>query len=230
MTSRSRQLVLDLVESPRWGGRRAGAGRKPGPRPRDPHRRRAPLAARHPCHVTFRVHRDVPALRTRRLLAELERSWREVRERARFRIAHYSVQKNHVHLLVEAASAPDLASGLKSVVARFARAVNRVFRRAGQVLADRCHVHVLRSPREVRNSIAYVPLNARRHLAKAGRALPRLATIDVASSGRWFEGWRVTLPSARDTPAVAEARTWLLGTGWRRHGLIRPDEVPRGRF
>jgi hypothetical protein len=46
-----------------------------------------------------------------------------------------------------------------------------VFRRAGQVLADRCHVHVLRTPREVRNAIAYVLLNARRHLAKAGRAL-----------------------------------------------------------
>ena len=91
----------------------------------------------------------MPTLRTRRLLAELERSWREVREHTRFRIVHYSVQGNHVHLLVEAASARDLACGLKSVVARFARAVNRVSQRAGQVLADRCHVHVLRTPREV---------------------------------------------------------------------------------
>jgi REP element-mobilizing transposase RayT len=170
----------------------------------------------------------VPALRTRRLLSELERSWREVRERSRFRIVHYSVQGNHVHLLVEAASARDLACGLKSVVARFARAVNRVYQRAGQVLADRCHVHVLRTPREVRNAIAYVLLNARRHLAKTGRALPRLAAIDPASSGRWFEGWRFGIPPAHDSPAIAEARTWLLGTGWRRHGLIRPDEVPRG--
>jgi hypothetical protein len=39
---------------------------------------------------------------------------------------------------------------------------------------------VLRTPREVRNAIAYVLLNARRHLAKAGRALPRLAAIDPA--------------------------------------------------
>ena len=170
----------------------------------------------------------MPSLRTRRLLAELERSWGEVRERARFRIVHYSVQGNHVHLLVEAASARDLACGLKSIVARFARAVNRVFRRAGQVLADRCHVHVLRTPLEVRNAIAYVLLNARRHLAKAGRALPRLAAIDPASSGRWFTGWRVVLPPAMDAPVVSDARTWLLGTGWRRHGLIRRDEIPRG--
>jgi hypothetical protein len=151
-----------------------------------------------------------------------------VRERARFRIVHYSVQGNHVHLVVEAASARDLACGLKSVVARFARAVNRVFRRAGQVLADRCHVHVLRTPREVRNAIAYVLLNTRRHLAKAGRALPRVAAIDLASSGRWFEGWRQAPELTLDAPAVAAARTWLLRTGWRRHGLIRRDEIPGG--
>jgi REP element-mobilizing transposase RayT len=232
MRSRSRQLALDLLEAPGWGGRRAGAGRRPGPRPRDPHRRRAPLAARYPCHVTFRVHQDVPTLRRRRLLAEIERSWREVRERARFRIVHYSVQGNHVHLLVEAASARDLASGLKSVVARFARAVNRVFRRTGQVLADRCHVHVLRTPREVRNAIAYVLLNTRRHLARAGRTLPRRAAIDPASSGRWFDGWARGLPPAarREFAPVAAPRSWLLRLGWRRHGAIDPAEVPGRPF
>ena len=226
MTSRSRQLQLNSCRRSRWGGARPGAGRKPGSRRRDPHQRRSPLAARHPCHITFKVHRDVPSLRTRRLVAELERSWREVRERRRFRLVHYSIQGDHVHMIVEATSARDLACGLKSVVARFARAVNRIFRRAGQVLADRCHVHALRTPREVRNAIAYVLLNARRHLAKAGRALPQVASIDPASSGRWFTGWRTAAPASHDPPAVASARTWLLGIGWRRAGLIDPAEVP----
>jgi hypothetical protein len=107
-----------------------------------------------------------------------------------------------------------------------ARAVNRVFQRAGAVLADRCHVHVLKIPREVRNAIAYVLLNARRHLAKAGRALPRIACIDPASSGRWFLGWRRSVAPANDPPAIAPPRTWLLSVGWRRRGLIDPAEVP----
>jgi REP element-mobilizing transposase RayT len=172
----------------------------------------------------------VPALRARRLLVELERSWREVRERTRFRIVQYSVQGNHVHLLVEAASARDLACGLKSVVARFARAVNRVFRRAGQVLADRCHVHVLRTPREVRNALAYVLLNSRRHAGEQVRvaAARKAARIDPGSSGRWFGGWARAPGPPGDPPVVSPARTWLLQNGWRRHGLIRPDEVPRG--
>jgi hypothetical protein len=129
-------------------------------------------------------------------------------------------------LIVEASSTRDLACGMKSIGARFARAVNRVFQRAGGVLADRCHVHVLKTPREVRNAVAYVLLNGRRHLAKAGRLLPRTACIDPASSGRWFNGWRTSPPPVREPPAVARPRTWLLRVGWRRRGLIDSSEVP----
>jgi REP element-mobilizing transposase RayT len=226
MGSRSSQLHLTLTPPPRWGGARAGAGRKPGRQRRDPHRRRAPLASRDPCHVTLKVRTDVPSLRSARLVTELERSWREARERGRFRLEHYSIQPDHVHVIVEAASARDFSCGLKSLAAPFARGMNRIFRRGGAVLADRAHVHVLRRPREVRNAIAYVLLNARRHLAKRGRPLPRNTRIDPASSGRWFSGWRTEAPEAADPPVVAPPRTWLLGVGWRRGGLIDPGEVP----
>jgi hypothetical protein len=131
-------------------------------------------------------------------------------------------------MIVEAGSARDLACGLKAIAARFARGVNRVFRRTGRVLADRSHVHVLKTPREVRNAIAYVLLNARRHLAKRGRTIPATARIDPASSGRWFSGWRTGAPEVLDRPAVATARTWLMNVGWRRRGLIDPSEVPGG--
>jgi REP element-mobilizing transposase RayT len=219
-------MQLNLGSLSRWGGARTGAGRKPGANRRDPHRRRAPLASRHPCHVTLKVRKDIPPLRTAKLVAELERSWREACERERFRLVHYSVQNDHVHMIVEASSARDLACGLKAIVSRFARGVNRVFHRVGGVLADRCHVHMLRTPREVRNAIAYVLLNARRHLAKRGRALPRIACIDPASSGRWFAGWRTIAPPVREPPPVATARTWLLSVGWRKRGLIDVTEVP----
>jgi len=226
MALRSRQLQLALESQSRWGGVRAGAGRKPGSFRRDPHRRRAPLASRHPCHVTLKVDKDLPSLRTAELVAELERSWGEVREGGRFRLVHYSIQCDHVHMIIESGSARDLACGLKSIAARFARGVKRVFHRAGRVLADRCHVHVLRTPREVRNAIAYVLLNSRRHLAKRGRALPRIAWIDPASSGRWFSGWRTGAPPSHEPPAVAAPRTWLLSVGWRRRGLMDTAEVP----
>jgi REP element-mobilizing transposase RayT len=170
----------------------------------------------------------VPSLRIARLVREVEASLRRAREGGRFRLVHYTIQTNHVHMIVEAASALDLASGMKSLGSRLARAANRVFGRRGRALADRFHLHVLRTPREVRNAIAYVLLNARRHAAKLGGPLWETVRIDPASSGRWFEGWR-TIPSNSvmlDRPAVATARTWLLRIGWRRAGLIDPQEVP----
>jgi REP element-mobilizing transposase RayT len=208
----TRQLALDLRAPARWGGARPGAGRRPGPRPRDPHRRRAPLAARHPCHVTLKARAGLPSLRSQRLLAELERSWRAACDRGRFRLVHCSVQADHAHLIVEAASVRDLSCGLKAIGARLARAANRVFRRTGPVLADRAHVRVLRTPRQVRRAIAYVLPNARRHAAKAGRRVHAwVARLDPASSGRWFEGWRMPHPRARDAPvrslAPASERT-----------------------
>jgi REP element-mobilizing transposase RayT len=230
MARHIRQLDLGLREVPRWGGRRAGAGRKPGSNPRNPHRARAKLAARFPCHVTLKVRRGLPSLRSVALVRELERSFAAACERSRFRLVHYSIQSDHLHAIVEATSARHLASGMKSIGARLARAVNRVFGLRGLVLADRYHLHVLRTPREVRHALAYVLMNARRHLAKLGRALPKTALVDPASTGHWFDGWRVARPSAPEEPRpVAAPHTWLLRLGWRHHGLLDPSEIPGSR-
>jgi REP element-mobilizing transposase RayT len=227
MSRKPEQLELDRV---RHGGRRPGAGRKLGPNPHIRHRSRERFAGRFPCHVTLRVREDIPSLRTVSLVRELERSFSVGCERGEFRLAHYSLQGNHAHLIVEAKDRDALGRGMKALGARLARAVNRVFRRSGPVLADRYHVRVLRAPREVRNAIAYVLLNARRHATRARRTLSRAVRIDPASSGRWFDGWKGANAPDRplDSPAVARPRTWLLSKGWRDRGLLDPDEVPGG--
>jgi hypothetical protein len=138
-------------------------------------------------------------------------------------MVHYSLQSNHVHMIVEAKDAEALGRGMMSIASRLARAVNRVFSRKGRVLADRYHARVLTTPREVRNALAYVLLNARRH---AGRRAKQFGALDPASSGRWFDGWRRKSEAARDAPAVARPHTWLILKGWRRHGLIGQDEIP----
>lgn len=182
------------------------------------------FVARHPAHVTLRMRPDVPSLRTPKLVREFERSIAVAGERGEFRLVHYSLQSNHVHLLVEARSRQALARGMKAVGSRLARAVNRVFRRVGPVLADRYHLHVLKTAREVWNALRYVLLNSRKH---SGPWRER-DVLDPASSGRWFDGWR-RKPACSESIAgrpVARARTWLLAVGWRRYGLIDPTDVP----
>jgi REP element-mobilizing transposase RayT len=156
-------------------------------------------------------------------------------ERGEFRVAHYSIQRDHVHMIVEAHGREALARGMKSVAARLARAVNRVFARSGPVLDGRFHHRVLRTPREVRSALAYVLLNARRHFAKRNEGRRPPVVLDAASSARWFDGWqrawreRLGLAEAlggTHAPEVASPHSWLLRIGWRRHGLVDPSEVP----
>jgi len=212
-----------------WGGARPNSGPKPRPNSGIPHLSRQSVTNYNPCLVTLKARKDVPSLRSGRFVKVFESSLRSACRRWRFRVVHYSIQGNHVHILIEAGGRDALGNGMKSVGARFARAVNRVFRRSGPVLADRYHLRVLRTPREVRNALAYVLLNARRHLAKAGKRLSGVALVDPASSGRWFDGWRERIERAKDPPAVAPAGTWLLSVGWRRRGLVSLVEVPGGR-
>jgi REP element-mobilizing transposase RayT len=222
----SRQGTLRLRTKSTWGGRREGAGRKPGPNPRVRHLSRVRVDGRSPCHVTLRVRDGVPSLRNARFVAAFEESLRRGRERKKFRIVHYSIQRDHLHALVEAEGAAALGRGMKALGSRLAWTVRRVFGRTGRVLTDRYHLHVLRGPREVRNALAYVLLNAHKHAAALGRRVRPRWQVDPASSGRWFTGWRERVTPAPEAPAVSDARSWLLRTGWRRHGLLSVDEVP----
>ena len=207
-----------------------GAGRKPGPRSRVRHGTRGSLSQHTPCHVTLRVRDGIPSLRSARILLEIEHGLRAACERRSFRVVQYSVQRDHVHFLVEAENPRSLACGMMSIGARIARAVHRVFGGSGRVLADRFHHRVLRTPREVRNALAYVLLNARKHShPRFGVSASGVAGPDPGSSGRWFTGWSEPLSPAAESPAVAVPRSWLLRIGWRRHGAIDPREIPGRR-
>jgi len=109
---------------------------------------------------------------------------------------------------------------MQGLLVRVARALNRLWGRDGSVFSDRYHARQLRTPKEVRTALAYVLQNARHHGL-------RILGIDPFSSGRWFDGWSRKIRVATRLPGTT-ARTWLLRVGWRRHGLIGLEEVPRG--
>ena len=211
---------------PRWGGVRAGAGRPKTTEETVPHSTRPRHAARHPVHVTIRLRKGLPRLRRRGEYRVLEGAFRAARERFGMRVVHYSVLSNHVHLIVEARDRRAISRGMQGLAIRIAKRLNRFWDRTGRVFAERYHERFLRTPREVRNALAYVLHNARKHGLAVSAEAP-----DPYSSGRWFEGWRggwlFSLEGAGSFSApVAAARTWLLRVGWRRRGLVALDERP----
>ena len=185
--------------------------------------------------MTIRIRKGISSLRVKKIIRAFRRSLRPVLARDDFRVVAYSIQRNHLHLIVEAAGNDAMASGMKAVASRLARVVNRVFKRSGKVLEGRYHLRALESPREVRNALSYVLLNNRRHYRERKGFAPPVR-IDPASSGRWFEGWLRDAPLSGpqeflgpDPREVSPAQSWLLRKGWKTKGLIDPAEVPGGR-
>jgi REP element-mobilizing transposase RayT len=162
------------------------------------------------------------------------------RDPEHFRIVHFSVQRDHVHLVVEAADKRALSSGVRSVSVRIARYVNDLLLRRGAFWADRWHGRALGSPREVRSVILYVLANFRKHTTATLRT-----GVDPCSSAPWFDGWREWSPGSGVPPPFAELapwcstevegvealrpRTWLAAVGWRRHALLSLAERPAER-
>jgi hypothetical protein len=228
--SAKRRLEQASLPFRQHGGRREGAGRKPRRgTPGVAHAPRSPRRAQHPSLVTAKLREHLPRLRNAVERAVLFAAFVAGKERGGFRLVHFAILNDHLHLLVEAESIVAMQAGVQGLLIRVARALNRHWRRRGPVFADRFHDRPLRSPREVRNALVYVLGNARKHAA-AGRMLQAAQGPDEHSSARWFDGYLDAavppLPIDALAPVVAP-RTWLLTRGWRRHGLIGVGETPR---
>jgi hypothetical protein len=182
------------------------------------HDRRPDHDARHPVLLTLRAAAGVPSLRANALFAAVESSMARVDDDS-FRILHFSVQQDHFHAIVESETHEELIRGIRSLVIRIALAIKRVAR-VSPVWGDRYHARPLTTPREVRHAIAYVLLNFRKHLRAP-------AAIDPRSSGAWFDGWKRPPRTPAEPRPTSLPRTWLAGTGWRRHGRIGFDDGPK---
>jgi putative transposase len=177
-------------------------------------------------HVTLRAREGLPPFRDGGIFPELRAAIRGASRSPAvgeaFRVVEFSLQNDHAHFIVEAHDKDTLSRGLRGLAIRLARAVNRVLRVRGKVWADRYHARELKTPRAVRNAIVYVLMNAKKHRMRTASG------VDAFSSAPWFRGFVVRLDGPTEPCPVVRPRTWLGGTGWRRHGLVRLEERPRG--
>jgi putative transposase len=216
------QRTLDQVTT--HGGRREGAGRRRGDRPKVRHVARPKHVRWRPVHVTLRRAKGLPSLRAERI-HDVIKAIIAANKREGFRIVHYSVQADHVHLIIEADNETVLSSGMRSFAIRAAKRVIRqvLHRKRGQLWGDRYHRRDLGSPPEVRNALVYVLANGAKHrVTKRGE-------LDPCSSARWFNGWVNLAVMPEQASPVQPPDTWLLETGWSEAypGFIFPSEVPQ---
>ena len=232
---RAKQLELPLGST--WGGRRAGAGRKPAVARRlVPHRARPAHNGAHPAHVTVRS--VCRSLRTQFLFPTVRKAISDAARRfgERFRVVEFSVQGDHIHLIVEARDKAALVEGVRGLCIRLARAVNPIVRRSGRLFVGRWHGRALTSPRAVRNALVYVLGNFGKHGAWGKVKLDPCSSAPYFRSFREFPGRAPVddepglvpraLAPPPDSPVVL-GRSWLLATGWKRHGRLSILERPK---
>jgi REP element-mobilizing transposase RayT len=187
-------------------------------------------------HITLRVARGVPSLREQALFVAVRGALAKGKQHFGFSMVHFSVQRDHLHLIAEASDRRALSRGMQGLSIRVARAVNAQLGRRGKLFADRYHARALTSPRSVRHALRYVLLNANKHIQGRPGGF-----VDGCSSAPWFSGfdrptglafgarearghWKRWSRSTE--PPVVVPGSWLLRLGWRRAGAFDVEEAP----
>jgi putative transposase len=178
--------------------------RHPGGRPVSPHslarhmKRRA-VCHHHPHHITLRMRKHVWNLRSQRCFSRIAHALKGVQPRVGFRIVHFAVLGNHVHLLVEAEDRSVMTNGVRALAIRIAKRLNKMMHRRGSLYVDRYHERILTSPTTVRNALRYVLTNAAHHYGASASKFDRFSSAAPACRG-----------------LVQCAASWLLRVGWTR--------------
>jgi REP element-mobilizing transposase RayT len=156
------------------------------------------------------------------LARTIGQAFRAAKERGHV-ITQFTVQSDHLHLIVEAADREALMRVARGMIIAFAKRINHALRRRGPVFTDRYHTRTAESPASVRATLVYVLMNHKKHCASSD-------DIDVFSSARWFDGWSTPVPPPTTPSPVSPSRTELGAMAWRGLGLISPREGPRSKY
>src|SRR4029453_6488507 len=122
---------------------------------RVPHRRR-PHIANDALHITLKLIDGWPNLRKQPELERITHAIEAAQERFGCRIIAFSLQRNHLHLTVEAPNKEDLARAMKGLLVRMVRALNRLWRRSGSIFLERYHAVPLRGLQQAHRTMRYV--------------------------------------------------------------------------
>lgn len=134
----------------------------------------------------------------RRILAAFEKSC------GRFgaRLVEFSVQGNHLHLILEADSNDALSRAMLGLSIRIAKALNAMMKRAGAIFADHYHSRLLTTPTELVRAIRYVLGNAMHHFGERTDRFTSFAldhatkrSVMTAPLGWLARRWRYSWPA-----------------------------------
>ena len=173
------------------------------------HRARLEHGARFPLHVVLRTVRGIASLRHPRFFTAVRAAIEAASSRFGMRVVHFSVQGNHVHLIVEAADKVSLTRGMQGLMVRIARAVNRAvgrFRRAVRYVLDNAMLHAGASPRTDPCASSVHLVAPRTWLLSVGWLRSRAGPLPVSEWSAFEDGGESGTPAAETSSRTMVSR------------------------
>lgn len=154
-----KQLALNLYQG-YHGGRRPNAGRKRIHSKGVAHRTREKVTPHTPVHINFKYRTFIQTIR---ILDILHLAFQNTLK-YEFKVTHYALQSNHIHIIAEVKDNQSLISGMRSLTNTIIKRIDK-----GSLQIERYHLHVLKNPKETQNAIHYVLNNEFKHAGKTNK-------------------------------------------------------------
>lgn len=135
-------------------------------------------------HLTIKVKSNKADIQNKKILKALHHAIFRGRLKG-LKIVHYTLEFNHVHLLVEASCNRVMHSGMQALGISLAKAINRFKSLKGSVYKHRYHYRQISSPRDLKNVLHYIFHNGIKH--KRTRHVLDLYNSCLAEKRLWAE-------------------------------------------
>lgn len=113
-------------------------------------------------HLTIKVRENKADIQSKKLLKALHHAIARARLK-NLKVIHYTLEYNHVHLLVETNDHRILHAGMQALGISFSKAINKVKSLKGHVYKHRYHQRKIGSARELKNVLLYIFNNGKKH-------------------------------------------------------------------
>lgn len=113
-------------------------------------------------HLTIKVRENKADIQNKRLLKSLHHAIKRARLKS-LRVIHYTLEYNHLHLLVEADNNKHLGQSMQALGISLAKAINKYKGVKGAVYKHRYHLRKIHTARELKNVLHYIFQNGMKH-------------------------------------------------------------------
>jgi REP element-mobilizing transposase RayT len=127
------------------------------------HRSRPEIPRARPVHVTIKSNKNIiPNLRSKVFYKEIRQGMKRARILG-IRIIHFSVQRDHVHMLIEAENKKQLGESMRALSISLSKRFSFTLKKKVKALKNRYHLHILKSLQEIKNATNYILHNGQKH-------------------------------------------------------------------